>query len=298
MKKVIRNILGYFGYDIIKVVPTPFFKKDCIVRVGKFDLIMPSYNPLRKTYKEQKNFASEISRLTVTVLKKYPDLVFLDIGANNGDTAARVKSVSDIPVISIEGDETSFRYLAENVKQFSGVTIINQFLGEREGFINADLEKKGWNTTIIPSEKSDTRIGIKTLDLVLKESTPVQGKLKILKIDTEGFDTIILRGAYEYIKESKPVIYLEYNRDNMSAINENGLETILNLEKFGYRKVLFFDDRGRYVLTTTLANKELINDLNRYADGKNGLIYYYNLCIFHSEDEDLAANTSETELTY
>jgi hypothetical protein len=105
-------MLGYFGYDFIKIAPTPLFKKTTIVRVGKFDLIMPAYNPLRKTYKEQEDFASEISRLTLTVLQKYPNLIFLDIGANCGDTAARVKSVSDIPIISVEGDETTFQYLS------------------------------------------------------------------------------------------------------------------------------------------------------------------------------------------
>lgn len=287
--------MGYFGYDFIKVMPTPLSKKDRVVRVGKFDLVMPPYNPLILTYGQQKDFATEISRITTTVLKKYPDLLFLDVGANCGDTAARVKSVADIPVISIEGDETTFRYLSQNVKQFSGVTALNQFLGERDGSIQADLQKKGWNTTIVPSENSGTPIGIKTLDRVLQECAPAAGKLKMLKIDTEGFDTIILRGAAEYIKAVKPVIFLEYNRDNMNAIQENGLATIFDLEKSGYRKILFFDDKGRYILTTDLSNKALIRDLDNYANGKNGLIYYYNLCLFHAEDDDLALQTAEGE---
>src|ERR1700749_5356160 len=98
MKKFIRNILGYFGYDFIKVMPTPL-KKETVVNVGRFSLVFPSYNPLIRTYKTQPGFATEISRLTAAMLKKYPNLVFLDVGANAGDTVARVKAVADIPVV-------------------------------------------------------------------------------------------------------------------------------------------------------------------------------------------------------
>src|ERR1700743_1541123 len=112
MKKFIRKVLGYFGYDFIKVMPTPL-KKDMIVQVGKFELTFPSFNPLIRTYNSQPEFASEIGRLTSSVLGKYPELIFLDVGANAGDTVARVKTVANIPVVSIEGDDISFTYLSK-----------------------------------------------------------------------------------------------------------------------------------------------------------------------------------------
>jgi len=229
-------------------------------------------------------------------MKKYPDLVFLDVGANAGDTAARVKLVADIPILSIEGDDISFSYLQRNTRQFEKMTLVKQFLGETEGVINASLDKKGWNTTIVPSATGDSSIGIKTLDTVLRETAVPTGRKKIFKVDTEGFDTIIIRGASQFLQEEKPVIYLEFNRDNMNAINEDGLSTILRLTTHGYDKILFFDDRGRYILTTRLNDKPLIESLVNYANGKDGLIYYYNLCIFHEEDSDLALNMAAAEI--
>src|ERR1700743_3492352 len=107
MRKFIRRIIGYFGYDIVKTMPTPRQNK-VRVTVGKFQIHLPKFNPLIKTYFEHPDFASEISRLTVAMIKKYPDLTFLDIGANVGDTVARVKSAADIPVISVEGDDISY----------------------------------------------------------------------------------------------------------------------------------------------------------------------------------------------
>ena len=298
MKKLIRNFLGYFGYDIVKVMPKSIFKKQREVKIGKFTIVMPVHNPLAHTYKEQIDFGTEISRLVGYVKTKYPDMGFLDIGANTGDTVAHVKSVSDIPVVAVEGDDISFQFLSENVKQFKEVTIIKQFVGEEDSDMNISLEKAGWNTTLIPDRGAGKQIQIKKIDTVLKEKNINASKIKIFKIDTEGFDTIIMRGASEYINLAKPVIFLEYNRDNMFAIRENGLETIMKMQEKGYNKILFFDDRGRFVLSSTLSNKDLLHEMHLYADGKSGLIYYYNLCLFHSTDDDLAELTIKGELDY
>ncbi|WP_127127583.1 FkbM family methyltransferase [Pseudoflavitalea rhizosphaerae] len=287
MKKFIRYLLGYFGYDIIKVVPTSFLKKEQPVKVGNYLITLPVQNPLIKTYATQKDFASEIGRLAGYVLQKYPDLIFIDIGANTGDTIATVKSVQDIPILAVEGDDFSFSYLKRNAAQFRNVHLVQQFLGEETGTIKVDLQKKGWNTTIIPNAGNE-EVTIKTLDTVVQESSLSKHAMKLLKIDTEGFDTVIIRGAASLIKETRPVIYFEYNRDNMGAIHENGLQTLLDLAREGYEKVLFFDDRGRYILSGSLSDRELIQDLHDYSDGKTSLIYYYNICLVHSSDADLA----------
>ena len=297
MKKAIRKVLNYLGYDIIKIVPTPFLKKEIPVKVGNFELTMPASNPLITTYTQQKDFATEISRLVKYVYDKYAGLTFLDVGANTGDTVAVVKSAKDIPVISIEGDEFSYSYLKRNTAQFSNITIFNNFLGEKKGAVEADLQKKGWNTTIVPGKGNGNKIEMITLDDLLTSNFPVNviQQIKLLKIDTEGFDTIIIRGALNYIQAIKPVIYFEYNRDNMQAINEDGLAAIRHLETLGYKTILFYDDRGRFLLSTNLADKETIKHLNDYADGKNGLIYYYNICLFHEQDSDIALKTIDAE---
>jgi len=295
MKKIVRKFLSYFGYDFIKITPKPFLKKEYEVRIGNYTLTMPSINPLIDVYRNKKDFASEIGRITLCVHEKYTQLRFIDVGANTGDTAAIIKSVINIPLICIEGDPFSFSYLKRNVEQLSDVTIFNNYLGEKEDTLEIVEEKAGWNTTLIPSPKKGRKITLTTLDNLLYQNFKDLKNFKLLKIDTEGFDTIILRGSENFILNNKPVIYIEYNRDNMSAINEDGLLTLLHMEQLGYNKILFFDDRGRYILSTTLSNKELINDLHNYADGKNGLIYYYNICLFHKEDTDIAETLIQNE---
>jgi FkbM family methyltransferase len=297
MRKLVRSLLNYLGYDIVRAVPTPFpfFKQEYNITVGKFNLLLPIQNPLIKTYQKQVDFGNELGRLITYVYSKYSDLIFLDIGANAGDTVAIVKSFKDVPIIAVEGDAFSFNYLKKNTEQFRNVTIHNDYLGEKEGRLNVDLQKKGWNTTIIPDNNSNATIEITTLDQLLEDYEDSITKIKMVKIDTEGFDTIIIRGAKNFISKIEPVIYFEYNRENMSAINEDGLSTLLELDSWGYKYILLYDDKGRYILSTDFINKDVIRQLHNYADGKYGRIYYYNICVFAESDSDLALKTIAAE---
>ncbi len=299
MRKFIRGLMNKLGYDIIKVNVHSDKKAKIIkpVKVGNFIIEMPGNNPQISNYKYEPDVNSQLGRLSVCTAQKYPSLTVLDIGANVGDTIAVIKTAIDLPVIGVEGDDTSFRFLEKNAAQFSNITLIKTFLGEEQKTLSVSIEKGGWNNTLVPSEKGDKQLTLKTLDDVLKESGLMKRTLKLLKIDCEGFDTIILRGAGELILQQKPVIYFEYNRSNMDAIREDGLSTLLALEKFGYESVTFFDNKGRYLLSTPIQSHELIAQLHAYADESRSEIAYYDVCLFHKEDKDIetAFNKGEME---
>lgn len=287
---MIRGLLNTIGYDIVKVNVHSENKAKIVrkVKVGNYFVDMPGNNPQISTYKYEPEVNTQLARLAVCIFNKYKDLTVLDIGANVGDTIAVIKSAVDVPIIGVEGDAISYGFLEKNTAQFQQVTIIKEFLGEKRQTLQVALEKGGWNTTLVPSETSGNQLTLKTLDEVLAEHQLSNLTLKLLKVDTEGFDTIILRGAFALIQQHKPVLYFEYNKSNMDAIKEDGLSTLLSLEKCGYRKVLFFDNRGRYMLTVPITNHTLIKELHYYADESNSEIVYYDICLFHEEDEDLA----------
>ena len=300
MRKAIRGLLNKVGYDIVKVNVHSAEKAKNIhkVAVGNFFVDMPGNNPQISNYKYEPEVNKQLARLSACIHAKYSDLTVLDIGANVGDTIAVIKTALDIPVIAVEGDDISYSFLERNTKQFKDITLIKTFLGERTQTMQVELEKGGWNTTLVPSENTGQTLTLKTLDQVLTENNLNTRKLKLLKIDTEGFDTIILRGANDLIATQKPVIYFEYNRSNMDAIKEDGLSTLLSLQKAGYQKVIIFDNRGRYMLTTSLDQTELLRQLHYYADENNSEIAYYDVCLFHSDDTDLEAAFIKGEITF
>lgn len=297
MRKLIRQILNKIGYDIVKVNVHSADKVNRIkqVLVGGYTLEMPGNNPQISTYKYDPGANSQLGRLSACIATKYPRLSVLDVGANVGDTVAIIKAAADLPVIAVEGDDLAYGFLERNTRQFNDITLIKTFLGEKREVMKLAMEKSGWNTTLVPSEEKGQAIDLKTLDEVLTEQGLQDRTLKLLKVDTEGFDTIILRGAYGLIEQQKPVLYFEYNRSNMDAIGENGLNTLLSLSQYGYRSVIFFDNKGRYLLTAPIDQTGLIGELHRYAKENDSCIAYYDICLFHESDSDLARTFVEQE---
>jgi FkbM family methyltransferase len=298
MRKKIRGLLNKIGYDIVKVNVQSDSKAGKIkaVKVGKFMIDMPGNSPQISTYKYEPGANAQLGRLSSCIAQKYPALTVIDIGANMGDTIAIIKSFTDLPIIGIEGDDIAYGFLEKNSVQFQNISLIKEFLGEKRETMHVTLEKTGWNTTIVPSQKSDKVITLKTLDEVLRENDLGTRTLKLLKIDTEGFDTIIIRGAEEMIQKHRPVIYFEYNRSNMEAIGEDGLSTLFSLEKYGYSSIVFFDNKGRYVLTAPINQQELVRQLHSYSDENKSGIAYFDICLFHDTDSDIAAKFIEGEL--
>ena len=107
-------------------------------------------------------------------------------------------------------------------------------------------------------------------------------------MDVEGFDTIVLRGATEIIVKHQPVLFFEYNRQNMKAINEDGLSTVLSFAKYGYNKIIFFDHKGNLVLATSMQNEEVVTYMHDYISSPKNLMGYYDIAIFHNQDDAIA----------
>ena len=48
-------------------------------------------------------------------------------------------------------------------------------------------------------------------------------RVKLLKVDTEGFEARILRGSQNVLKIGRPIVIFEYNRETLSPLGEDGL---------------------------------------------------------------------------
>jgi len=295
MIKTVQRLIQRFGFEIRKV--DNFHLKpnrEVHIQLGRFPLVVHSRSPLSVQYTKQPGYGSEFGRLATALAQKYPALSVIDIGANIGDTAAIVKNAVDAPILCIEGDPYCFSILQRNIAQFGNVTAYRQFLGDRDETISARLEKSTWNTTIIPDQEGETAVvQLLRLDSFLKEHA-LSEPYKLLKIDTEGFDVKIIRGASGLIDAVKPAIYFEYNRHNMDEIGEKGVDTLYWLKEKGYDDILFFEDNGQFILSGSLSDKRLIDQLHHWV-GISTNIYYFDLIVFHKDDKDIAEQFIKSE---
>ena len=291
-----NKLLSPIGFAFVRVDRQPWFRsRTATTPVGRYSIQIPAGNPLSTLYLRNPGYTGHLGRLAALLKNKYPGLVAIDIGANVGDTACILKSAADIPLLCIEGDDFTFGFLEKNIRQFRNVTAHKMFLGEKTHTLAANVGKSGWNTTLTPdADGSAQKINIVSLDdfLAGRPDTPA---IKLVKIDTEGFDCSIIRGAGKFIGQVHPVITFEYNRDNMAALGEKGLDTLAMLSGLGYSQVAVHDCDGRFFSAATLSNDESIRDLHDYADGRLGAIYYFDFTLFHESDSDMAREFVKAE---
>ena len=155
--------------------------------------------------------------------------VVIDVGANYGDSSIWWSKVFGAKVIAFEPLENIYRVLLENIKlNDAGVMPFNLALGTGEpikGISDGSMFTKvqGNEASEFPSRRLD--------DFSF-------GKVDLLKIDVEGFETEVLKGSLETIEKYHPKIILETHTRELKRSCNN------ILEKVGYE--LKHQGRKRY----------------------------------------------------
>ena len=128
------------------------------------------------------------------------------------------------------------------------------------------------------NDKHNSSVQIQTLDSVVSKA---DFSPNFIKIDTDGFDFKVLRGAIKTLTHFKPTIFFEWDKNHLQAQNECFLSIFPKLNKLGYEQLLIFDNFG--VLLCVLQsndynNLELLMD---YTQDSRQNIYYYDILTFH-----------------
>ncbi|MFO0953213.1 MAG: FkbM family methyltransferase [Isosphaeraceae bacterium] len=308
----VNRLLNMIGLRVVRVPPhqqaaAGAARKSVVpIRVGPFELLIEPRNPLFETYLENPSYMAELGRVAAEVHAKYPGMVCVDVGANVGDTAAILRAACPARIICVEGDESVAETLARNAERIGDVAIVRVFLDERDESRRVNVAKAGWNSTLLPvgsnghaqASEHGRVVRFSTLDEVLGSSGVDRAAVKLLKIDTEGFDARVLRGASRVLDEGRPVVLFEYNRENLAALGEDGLSIFDALRQRGYRTAMFWEAQGRFILGTTLDQSGILEDLHDYVgyhDGYLSAAQYLDVCVFHETDEDLAARCLSRE---
>lgn len=294
IKKMIKRICNSLGFTIARI---PLQPSDGLIktRIGKFELFINGTHALPYYLIKYPQYSSNLPRLVNKLRDKYPELTLLDVGANIGDTVALVRSICCCPIICFEGNDNYFKLLQTNISQFDNVNAYKCFLGEKNEIINGYGEANKGTLKIVDNALGES-IEIVTLDQFFK-LFPLNSTAKIMKIDTDGFDLKIIRGALNYISTIKPVLFFEYDKEYLAAVGDDGISTINLLENLGYNMIIFYDNYGRFILSTDLSNHLLIEQLDNYIEDKNGGFEYYDICVFHAVDSDFACKFVSYEMT-
>lgn len=145
--------------------------------------------------------------------------IALDVGANVGYISAFMASC-----VGKSGEVHGFEPLPECFGRLEALRSLNpgfhfffnqMALGEASGWLPISYDPKGnaRNATLVPT-KSDAglmKVHVKRLDQYIAEQIPLPQRIRLIKIDTEGFEFPVLRGLEGFFASAvcRPLIVCE-----------------------------------------------------------------------------------------
>lgn len=135
--------------------------------------------------------------------------VVVDAGANIGVFSIFVAANNpEVTIYAFEPTPSTFEVLKENTKYWNNIKIFNCGLGEKEAMASI----------IIANHSGANYIGQGGIPIEIKTIDSFNLPVDFIKMDTEGYEANIMKGATETIKKYKPVIVMSaYHKTNDST---------------------------------------------------------------------------------
>lgn len=170
----------------------------------------------------KKMFSDELEKVKKYI--KRGDTV-IDVGGNVGFFVLILNELlgNEGKIYSFEPSKRLKERLEKTIKinNIQNVTIVNLALGESEGSTTLHYNPKqtGLSSIVTDFEKGSIseEIQITSLD---KFSDNIQDRVSFIKIDTEGYEPQVLKGARKLISRDKPTIYIELGGDYQNSSAE------------------------------------------------------------------------------
>jgi FkbM family methyltransferase len=290
LKKILNKILSYCEHWVLR-------NGSVLVQYNLYGkhIVLPWDHALPRILKEVPQYSHNLARLGRYVQRKYKDMLFIDIGANIGDTVLLQRTEAKYPILCIEGDPFYYSLLEKNVSAEPDVALVQAFVGDTDKLHHGLIDRHFGSGTIYYDKGAD-KIYTKTLQTIIQEHTSFAAA-HMLKIDTDGFDLKIIRGARNYLKKAKPVLFFEYDPFYLLKQGDDGLSIFHLLQTIGYRDILVYDNLGNFIISSKVSDARMLQELHAYYSGRHGKTYC-DLCVFHKNDLDLFEYVRTQELQF
>lgn len=167
----------------------------------------------------------------------------IDVGAHTGAYTLSAKAAGAANVLCFEPHFANFSRLMMNLRA-NGFSLGHAYMlavGERDGWntfnLPTNLDYLSTGGTLLP-KPGGNKFPVQTvrLDRIITESQ--HKNVGVMKIDVEGFEVSVLRGAERIVNESRPVIFFECIDEAIGSAVEGFLRA------YGYNFYLLDDANG------------------------------------------------------
>ncbi len=202
-------------------------------------------------------------------------LDLVDVGANVGDGLLQVPRDTNVRVLCIEGDARYFPLLLMNSASRAGVTCVQAICDETERTTTDALVHEA-GTSRLAAAPAGARLRHTTVDRIVGAHTDFRPN--VLKVDTDGYDYRVLRGAGALLARESPILFFELSPPHLLAVGEDPLAVFPFLAESGYHHLAFYDHLGRLTVRTDVGARDTLESIVRYARVQRD--FYYDVIAF------------------
>jgi len=232
---------------------------------GPFLLECDSSHHLPRILRTVPNFGRNLADVVNALEAHEPHVI--DVGANIGDTAILLaRFAPGAKVLCIEGDARFMSDLTRNTAQISGVTIAEAILSDRSAQVKGKFVTERGTAYVVLGE-GGALLQVQTLDDLLT-AYPEFSCPDVIKIDTDGFEPAILRGAKNVLASSKPVVFYEWYPDGYDRAGEDNISHADFLMDLGYDGFTIFTNRGELLLHTRRPGHDILESLTQFSHAR------------------------------
>ena len=185
---------------------------------------------------------------THTLLQFYNDIpsdgMVLDIGANIGNHQMMFNQLWPGRVIfGFEASPMNYLHLHRNTTRYPNTTNVCMGLGTEYGleYITHFHENMGGSGVRDVSKMPHQEKDIMPIIIQPLDSIQFEKNISLVKIDVEGYESYVVRGAYNTLKKHKPMIWIEdfkyrkdYNESAIKYLTDNLNYEIINESECNY----------------------------------------------------------------
>jgi len=264
--------------------------------VAGFPLRFPLSHRQPWTMRAYPEHSQNLGRIATHLTRHYPELAAIDIGANVGDTVAILRRAGTFPILAVEGTRDYFDILQLNAATLADVELAHAFIGASSGTVRGDVVRREGTAAIRTGVRATDSVAIHALADVLQDH-PRFTRAKLLKVDTDGYDGWILRGARTFLEAARPVVFFEYEPLRLAEQDDDGVSLFPYLASLGYDDVMLYDDLGVFMFACSVGDARTLTQIHRYLDSP-GRGHYCDLCVFPREDHALCVQIQQHEMAY
>lgn len=166
-----------------------------------------------------------------------PDAHILDVGANIGWTALRMASLANRGwVRAFEPDPVNFARCQANVSRntAANLKVLQAALGSRRGVASMEVRTPSnlGGNRVAPQGQGTEVVEIWPLDEIIDQFPDAH--IDLIKVDVEGYEMHVLRGAAQTLRRSMPVLFVELDDNNLRDQGDSAESLVTYLEDLGY----------------------------------------------------------------